>query len=39
MKLTSKYPLRQWPTWCTLALFYNTSTTALYMFRVLHAYH
>ena len=31
--------LRQWPTWCTLALFYNTSTTILYMFRTLHAHH
>ena len=27
--------LRQWPTWCTLALFFNTSTTILYMFRAL----
>ena len=31
--------LRQWPTWCTLALFYNTSTTILYMFRASHAHH
>ena len=31
--------LRQWPTWCTLALFYDTSTTVLYMFRALHAHH
>ena len=31
--------LRQWPTWCTLALFYNMSTTILYMFRALHAHH
>jgi len=31
--------LRQWPTWCTLALFYNTSTTILYMFRALYAHH
>ena len=33
------YKLRQWPTWCTLASFYNTSTTILYMFRALHAHH
>ena len=31
--------LRQWPTWCTLALFYNTSTTILYMLRALYAHH
>ena len=31
--------LRQWPTWCTLALFYNTSNTILYMFRALYAHH
>ena len=31
--------LRQWPTWCTFALFYNTTTTILYMFRALHAHH
>ena len=30
---------RQWPTWCKLALFYNTSTTILYMFRALHTHH
>ena len=38
-KKTSQYALRQWPTWYTLALFYNTSTTILYMFRALHAHH
>ena len=27
------------PTWCTLALFFNMSTTILYMFRELHAHH
>ena len=31
--------LRQWPIWCTLGLFCNTSTTILYMFRALHAHH
>ena len=31
--------LRQWPTWYTLALFYNTSTTIPYTFRALHAHH
>ena len=30
---------RQRPTWCTIALFYNTSTTILYIFRALHAHH
>jgi len=31
--------LRHWPTWWTVALFYNTSTTILYMFRASHAHH
>ena len=31
--------LRQWPTWCTLALIYNTYTIILYTFRALHALH
>ena len=35
----NKSRFRQWPTWYTLALFYNTSTTILYMFRALHAHH
>ena len=29
------FKLRQWPTWCSLALFYNKSTTILYMFLTL----
>jgi len=36
---TAKLHLRQWPTWCTLALFYNTFIAFLYMFRALHAHH
>jgi len=35
----SWYNLRQWPTWYTLALFYNSFTTIPYMFRALHAHH
>ena len=31
--------LRQWPTWCTLALFYNTFIAFLYVFRALYAHH
>ena len=31
--------LRQWPTWYTLALFYNTFILILYMFRALYAHH
>ena len=31
--------LRQWPTWYTLALFYNTFVIVLYMFRALYAHH
>ena len=31
--------LRQWPTWYTLALFYNTFIIILYMFRALYAHH
>ena len=36
---TASIKLKEWPTWCTLALFYNTSTTILYMFQALHAHH
>ena len=35
---TEQWMLRQWPTSCALALFYNTSTTILYVFRALHAH-
>ena len=31
--------LRQWPTWYTLDLFYNTFIIILYMFRALYAHH
>jgi len=31
---TDYYKLRQWPTWCTLALFYNTSITFLIYFTI-----
>ena len=31
--------LRQWPTWYTLALFYNTFIIIHYMFRALYAHH
>ena len=31
--------LRRWPTWCTLALFYNTFIIILYMFRAVYAHH
>ena len=31
--------LRQWPTWNTLASFYNTFFIILYMFRALYAHH
>ena len=37
-KIKLKYKLRQWATWSTLALFYNTSITFLHMFRVLNAH-
>ena len=33
------YLLRQWPTWCTLALFYNTFVINPLMFRTLYAQH
>ena len=35
----SNLKLKQWPTWYTLALFYNTSIAILYVFRALHAHH
>ena len=35
----SWYNLRQCPTWYTLALFYNTFITILYIFRALYAHH
>ena len=35
----SWYNLRQWPTWYTLALFYNKFIIILYMFRALYAHH
>ena len=35
---TSWYKLRQWPTWCTLALLYNMSITILYRFQALYIY-
>jgi hypothetical protein len=31
--------LRQWPTWYTIALFYNTFIMIHYMFRALYAHH
>ena len=31
--------LRQWPTWYTIALFYNTFIMILYMFRALYVHH
>jgi hypothetical protein len=31
--------LRQWPTWYTIALFYNTFIIILYMFRGLYTHH
>ena len=34
----SQHNLRQWPTWYTLALFYNRFITILYMFRALYAH-
>jgi hypothetical protein len=33
------WKLRQWQTWCTLALFYNTSITFFCMFQGLTAHH
>ena len=35
----SWYNLRQWPTWYTHALFYNTFITIVYMFRALYSHH
>ena len=35
----SWYNLRQWPTWYTIALFYNTFFILFYMFRALYAHH
>ena len=38
MYIETKYSnLRQWQTWCTLALFYNIFIAFLYMFRALYA--
>ena len=33
------FSLRQWPTWYTNTLFYNTFIINLYMFRALYAHH
>ena len=41
-RISTKYwniNLRQWPTWYTLALFYNTFIIIFYMFRALYVHH
>jgi len=37
--LTTLILLRQWPTWCKLALVFNTFIIFLYMFQALHGHH